>query len=571
MRKADPANCKKSRLLERLDELADHAGAVGRLRELIISFAVQGRLVHQDPDDEPTEHFVRRITADRIAGIAQKYPPIGANEVPYAIPNSWKWVRLGEVSLASDAGWSPQCLSEPRDGNDWGVLKVSAVSWGVFRPEENKALPPGMVGRTECEVHSGDFLLSRANTEELVARSVVVEETPPHLMMSDKIVRFTFPGEIEKGFINFANSAAFARAYYAENASGTSSSMKNVGRGVMCNLPIPLPPVAEQKRIVAKVDELMALCDRLEAQLQERDTRQAALARAALARFADAPTPANLDLLFHYSFTITPADLRKTILQLAVEGRLAHQDPDEGKSIVEFQRIQERKAELLRAKQIGKPAQGRPINPADIDYDIPESWVWARLIDICELITDGTHQTPKYAETGRMFLSAQNVKPFKFMPQKHRLVSEGHYQGYVKNVKPTKGDVLLTRVGAGIGEAATIDQDLHFAIYVSLGLVRPVRGSVFPDYITLWLNSPDGTAKSSRNTYGKGVSQGNLNLSLIRDFLVPLPPLAEQRRIVARVDQLMALVDQWESQLAATSSTADRLLSTLITEVTKAP
>src|SRR6185369_11566354 len=128
----------------------------------------------------------------------------------------------------------------------------------------------------------------------------------------------------------------------------------------------------------------------------------------------------------------------------------------------------------------------------------------------------------------------------------------------------------LTRVGAGIGEAATIDQDLDFAIYVSLGLVRPVRGFVFSDYITLWLNSPDGTEKSSRNTYGKGVSQGNLNLSLIRNFLVPLPPLAEQHRIVARVRELMALVDQLEAQLAASCTVSDRLVTAVVAELTAA-
>ena len=113
----------------------------------------------------------------------------------------------------------------------------------------------------------GDFLLSRANTEELVARSVVVEQTPPRLMMSDKIVRFTFPDEIEKAFINLANLSDPSRAYYIRNASGTSSSMKNIGREVMCNLPIALPPLAEQRRIVAKVEQLMALVDALETQL----------------------------------------------------------------------------------------------------------------------------------------------------------------------------------------------------------------------------------------------------------------------------------------------------------------
>ena len=203
----------------------------------------------------------------RHAKKARQYEPVSPDEAPYDVPFSWTWVRLGNISLTSDSGWSPQCLPEARSGKDWGVLKVSAVSWGVFKPEENKALPPGMTSRPDCEVKAGDFLLSRANTEELVARSVVVDQTPSRLMMSDKIVRFTFPDEIERAFINLANTSDPSRAYYARNASGTSSSMKNIGREVMCNLPIPLPPLAEQRRIVAKVEQLMALVDALETQL----------------------------------------------------------------------------------------------------------------------------------------------------------------------------------------------------------------------------------------------------------------------------------------------------------------
>jgi type I restriction enzyme S subunit len=157
------------------------------------------------------------------------------------------------------------------------VLKVSAVSWGTFRPDENKALPPGVSGRPEYEVRSGDFLLSRANTEELVARSVIVAEPPPRLMMSDKIVRFAFPNLVDKAFINLANSSGFARDYYAKNASGTSSSMKNVGREVMCNLPIPVPPLPEQRRIVAKVFQLVSLVDRLEAQVERSSATAASL------------------------------------------------------------------------------------------------------------------------------------------------------------------------------------------------------------------------------------------------------------------------------------------------------
>jgi len=237
------------------------------LRKSILTLAVQGKLVPQDPNDEPAEELIERIAAMRRVNKGKQYEPVLSDEVPYEVPFSWSWVRLGNISMTSDSGWSPQCLPEARSGSDWGVLKVSAVSWGIFKPEENKALPQGMTSRPDCEVKAGDFLLSRANTEELVARSVVVDQTPPRLMMSDKIVRFTFPAEIERAFINLANMSDPSRAYYVRNASGTSSSMKNIGREVMCFLPIPLPPLAEQRRIVAKVDQLMALVDTLETQL----------------------------------------------------------------------------------------------------------------------------------------------------------------------------------------------------------------------------------------------------------------------------------------------------------------
>jgi len=259
------------------------------LRKSILTLAVQGKLVPQDPNDEPAEELIARIAQQRRIKKAKEYPPVDSDTVPFEAPYSWSWVRLGNLSLSSDSGWSPQCGSESRSGNEWGVLKVSAVSWGDFNPEANKALPSGMEARPECEVRLGDFLLSRANTEELVARSVVVEQTPPRLMMSDKIVRFTFPDEIEKAFINLANLSAPSREYYMRNASGTSSSMKNIGREVMCNLPVPVPPLAEQRRIVAKVDQLMALVDALETQLAASRATAANLLSALVAELTGTP------------------------------------------------------------------------------------------------------------------------------------------------------------------------------------------------------------------------------------------------------------------------------------------
>jgi type I restriction enzyme, S subunit len=147
-------------------------------------------------------------------------------------------------------------------------LKVSAVSWELFLPDENKQLLPGVVPPERIRVRRGDFLISRANTSELVAKCVVVEKEPFNLILSDKIVRLQIHEDCCKDFYCLVNNnATYARNYYAEEASGTSHSMKNVSREVIYALPVPLPPAGEQQRIVARVRELMALCDQLEAEL----------------------------------------------------------------------------------------------------------------------------------------------------------------------------------------------------------------------------------------------------------------------------------------------------------------
>ena len=163
--------------------------------------------------------------------------------------------------------------------------------------------------------------------------------------------------------------------------------------------------------------------------------------------------------------------------------------------------------------------------------------------DLCHVITDGTHQTPRYVDEGAIFLSAQNVKPFRFLPKVHRKVSFEDYAVYTAKNKPSRGDILLTRVGAGIGEAAVIDQDIDFAIYVSVALIRPDASQITPQFLVHWLNSPIGRSHSRSKTLGRGHSQGNLNLNLLRSFPVPVPPITRQNEIVSELDALQAKVD----------------------------
>ncbi len=176
------------------------------------------------------------------------------------------------------AGWDVQ--TRPRTLGEWGVLKVSAVSWTRFNADENKALPNGMEPRLEFAARKGDFLMSRANTAELVGRSVLVETEPECVLLSDKIIRCLFSTDVDPYYINLFNRTSTARTHYIENASGTSDSMKNISRQVILSMPVALPPLAEQKRIVAKVDHLMKLCDELEAKLRHSEDRASKLVEA---------------------------------------------------------------------------------------------------------------------------------------------------------------------------------------------------------------------------------------------------------------------------------------------------
>ncbi len=229
-------------------------------------------------------------------------------------------------------------------------------------------------------------------------------------------------------------------------------------------------------------------------------------------------------------------------------------------------RIKAEKEQLIKEKKIRKGKLQEAEKLEELLFDIPKNWVWCKLDDICKNITDGTHQTPTYTKEGRIFLSAQNVKPFKFMPENHKFVSEEAYQSYIKNRKPEKGDLLIGRVGAGIGETAVIDQDLDFCIYVSLGLVQPFKKYLSSKFLACLFNSPYGYNYAKGNISSKGGSAGNFNLGRIRSFLVPLPPLSEQKAIVYKLDELMTYCNQLEESIKNSQSLNEMLLQQVLRE-----
>lgn len=258
--------------------------------------------------------------------------------------------------------------------------------------------------------------------------------------------------------------------------------------------------------------------------------------------------------------------LRHQILQDAVQGKLVPQDFNDEPASVLLERLKAEKEKLVRQKKIRQGKLQEAEFQEDLLFEIPKNWSWCNLDDICYNITDGTHQTPTYTKTGRIFLSAQNVKPFKFMPEVHKYVGEQAYQEYIKNRKPELNDILVARVGAGIGEAAVINHEIDFSFYVSLGLIQPFKQSANSDFITLVINSPYGVKYAKGNISSKGGSAGNFNLGRIRSFQIPFPPLKEQQCILDKVEQLMTFCDELEQSIQQSQKYTQNLLQVALKE-----
>lgn len=270
------------------------------LKQAILQEAIKGKLTADwrsaNPDVEPASELLKRIQAEKTRLIAEKklrkekpLPKITPEEIPFEIPDGWEWCRFRDVQVGADAGSSPKCDERPVVGSEWGVLKVSATSSNDFREEENKFFRTEAPKDKSSQVAEGDFILSRANTKELVAHSVVVKNLTLNLLLSDKTVRFRIQSEVSRLYANFVNKASFVRAHFMANATGSSPSMKNLSRDAISSHLFPLPPAAEQPVIVKRVEALMEACGALEAEIKHSRSHADHLLQAVL-KEAFAPT-----------------------------------------------------------------------------------------------------------------------------------------------------------------------------------------------------------------------------------------------------------------------------------------
>jgi hypothetical protein len=376
------------------------------------------------------------------------------------------------------------------------------------------------------------------------------------------LAKFIYP---EDAFLPaFAFWLLKSEFFQAEIAGASRSAQAGFNKGDLASINFPLPPLAEQKRIVAKVNELMGLCDRLEAQQTEREQKHAALARASLSRFAEAPTAANLGFLFHHAYTIDGADLRKSILMLAVQGKLVAQDPEDDPASDLLSKIAEEKRRLVSAKVIRQQDDAPPIPEEEVAFVVPAGWEWARLSTITRRI--------HYGFTASARAELRDVRLLRITDIQNNSVDWAAVPGCeiaqedVPQYQLERGDILVARTGGTVGKTYLVQEVPVTAVFASY-LIR-IQGStlLFDRYLKLFLESPTYWVQLEEGA--RGAAQPNVNGQTLGRMVVCLPPLAEQRRIVAKVDQLMALVDQLEAQLAASRATAEKLTEAVVAELT---
>ena len=538
---------------------------IKKLRELILELAVRGKLVPQDPNDEPASVLLERIAAEKAElgkqGKIKKQKPlpeISEEEKPFELPAGWEWVRLGTLFNSIQSGGTPSKINPAFWGGDipWASVKDLGSSQYISKTQDY-ITEAGLLSGSKL-ADSGDVLICT----RMGLGKIAIASCPIAFNQDLKAVKLT--SHIIPNF--------FFNTYSTVKIKGTGTTVEGIKQEQLVNYITGFPPFNEQNKIVVKVKELMSLCDQLEQHtLTSLDAHQQ-LVETLLTTLTDSQNADELaenwariskhfDTLFTTEASIDA--LKQTILQLAVMGKLVPQDPNDEPASELLKRIAQEKAQLVKDGKIKKQKPLPPVNDEDKLFEIPFNWEHVYLNDICEVITDGTHQTPKYTDRGRPFISAQCVKPFKFMPENCRYVSEEDYQQYIKNRTPEINDILLARVGAGIGECAVIDVNLEFSIYVSTALIKPIKCHINSNYLCLWLNSPIGRLFSSRYTYGKGVSQGNLNLSLIRTFVISIPPYKEQNLIVEKVRTYLSICEKLKSKIQSAQQTQLHLADAL--------
>ncbi len=548
--------------------LADAPNGVQKLRELVLQLAVQGKLVSQDANDKPATALLEKIETERKILLKEgrvrkpkKYDSIKVDEQFCPLPNKWCWARMGELILDITGGGTPSKNNPSYWGGDIPWASVKDVGKTKYLDSTIDSITPkGLQESSSNLIPKGRVIIcTRMGLGKISINRVDVA-------INQDLKALWLPENLEIDyFFNF---------FLTQEVKGTGMTVAGIRQDALLNMPIPLPPLEEQKRIVAKVDQLMALCAELEARQQKQQQGRVRLNNAALDALLTAREPdefadhwqrisTNFDLLYDHPETI--AKLRAAILQLAVQGKLVPQDPNDEPASVLLERIKAEKERLVKEKKVKKGKALAPIVPNLLPWELPEFWQWVRFGEIAADLRYGTSKRCDYKIAGDPVLRIPNLKngvvdvedlKFTNLTDKER-----------QDLSLKEGDLLLIRSNGSVnlvGRSAVIGDSLDGYSYAGyLVRVRSFPQLISTRYIHLMLES----------SYVRGQIEGpirttsgvkNINSTEISNLLISVPPLEEQKRIVTKVDQLMSLCDELEAKLNQVQQHSEKLMEATV-------
>ncbi len=489
-----------------------------KLRKSILQAAIQGKLTEQLPEDGDARDLLTAIKAEKARMIKEgkikkekPLPAITEDEIPFEIPENWCWVRLPEI------GELERGKSKHRPRND-NILYENGC-YPMIQTGDVARANRYITTFTTCynEVGLAQSKLWRKGTLCLTIAANIgdVAILTFDACFPDSIVGFNafLPINSNKYFLYMLS----AYKYQLDNLS-RSTAQKNINLEILASIPIPLPPLAEQQRIVVAIEEVLEEIEEL-----KKDEIK-------------------LDLL-QKSF---PKKMKDSLLQAAIQGKLTEQLESDGDARDLVAEIQKEKERLIKEGKIKKEKPLPEIADDEIPFDIPENWCVTRLGKVAFTITDGTHSTPKYTTKGVPFLSVKDMSSGTLDFSNTRFVSQETHNELKKRCFPERNDLLITKVGT-TGVPVIVETDEEFSLFVSVALVKYPNTLISPKYLKLVIKSPFVQQQVEENT--RGVGNKNWVIKDIANTVIVLPPLAEQHRIVDRLEQLLPLCDALEQRI----------------------
>ena len=552
-------------LLQQFDRVADAPDAASRLRQFVLCMAVRGLLVEQDPGDGEASSILEQATVPTIersrhTSLSKDFPDI--TEVPYKVPRSWAWCRLNQVGFIVGGGTPPS--GEADNFTEGG----SGIAW---------LTPSDMASQADLEVQHGARDLTdkglRSSSATLMPKGTVLFTSRAPIgyvgiAAQDITTNQGFKSLVPSSAIDPRYGAIFFRAFApAIDAAAPGTTFKEVSGKIVSRLPFPLPPLPEQQRIANKVDELMAFCDQLEQVQTERELMRDVLRSVSLHRLTspDLEADRSKDVRFFLDTSSrlirnsehVPA-VRQAIMDLAVQGRLVRQDPADEPASMLLSRVHEQKR--TEGLETGRDWIGTTGAPVESRFSPPPGWIWSQIGAAVRRVTVGYvgPMTAQYAERGVPFLRSQNVRVDRFRWEGLIAIRPEFHQSILKSAL-APGDVVIVRSG-NVGTACVIPDELPVANCSDLVIAQSPM-ALHPRFLSFYLNS---LASAHIEAGRVGMALTHFNTRSVARMPIPIPPLKEQHRIVAKVDELMALCDELEEALSSALDERGRLLQAFL-------